>query len=591
MKDKSEDKKAQHKPYKHQCLWFFLTALAFFVFAYLCYKATPFVFYNNDDLFIKQIASGELTGQPEPHLLHIGYLTGLLLQKLYVNFPSIPWYGALLVVVFIFAISVVISRMELQCRKWYMRIATLIVGLSLFYLLLLQHMVTIQYTTVTILVAAAALAAFYTAEDSTSVIRYLKNNFTGFLLFFIALNLRDKGCFMLLPIFFFIGCAKVLKDKKMLKSVATYATCLIIAVAFIFGINRAADSGDAWREFRAYNTDREQIYDYGGYPSYDENRDVYDALGISYQSYISASTRYQILLDENINADSMHALASLSTEYKAFDLKSTISSFIDRQLTSYIDRPLNLIVFLCYALVLILALAMKKYGALLDLGALIAGRMCIWGYLMYIGRSVPRITQGIYIAELFLLLSVALYHKLWEKEDKKRLRYRILWSLAIAVLLFCSYRFGLPNQKSVEGQAAGSLAFSTAYSEVTSYMQETPSILYLCDVNSFSYFTEDVFARNNAWPANRLPLGGWQVNGPWSFGVFRKWGISSPETDSIDSERIRFVFMNTAETDSAYLSDYYHEKHPEASLVLCDTFKSSNDIEFLIYALQTDEPE
>lgn len=56
----------------------------------------PFVFYNNDDLYMKQIVSGELTGTPEAHLLHIGYLTGLFLSTLYKLFPPVPWYGILL---------------------------------------------------------------------------------------------------------------------------------------------------------------------------------------------------------------------------------------------------------------------------------------------------------------------------------------------------------------------------------------------------------------------------------------------------------------------------------------------------------------
>ena len=51
------------------------------------------IFFNNDDIFLNQLVSGEYTGNPESHLVHIGYLSSLFISFLYGVMPTVPWYG------------------------------------------------------------------------------------------------------------------------------------------------------------------------------------------------------------------------------------------------------------------------------------------------------------------------------------------------------------------------------------------------------------------------------------------------------------------------------------------------------------------
>jgi hypothetical protein len=95
-------------------------------------------------------------------------------------------------------------------------------------------------------------------------------------------------------------------------------------------------------------------------------------------------------------------------------------SFVERHLTSYIDRPLNIIVYFMYVGAIALAVLSGTYKALYDVLALFFGRMVIWAYLMYIDRSLPRVTQGVYIVELMVLFAIIISNCLWVNKKKER---------------------------------------------------------------------------------------------------------------------------------------------------------------------------
>ena len=55
------------------------------------HSLSPFIYFTNDDLFFKTIASGEVMGQPCSRLWYIGYPVGLVISFFYKMIPTLPW--------------------------------------------------------------------------------------------------------------------------------------------------------------------------------------------------------------------------------------------------------------------------------------------------------------------------------------------------------------------------------------------------------------------------------------------------------------------------------------------------------------------
>ncbi len=545
------------------------------------YKVTA-VFYNNDDLYLSEIVSGIMTGKPEGQLLHISYLTGMFISRLYMIWPSVSWYGIFLFSLMYGSIVSAFAFMLFRADKVICKIIMAIVADYMICSFFFCHLVEIQYTTVTIVVGATALVAFILAKDCENVKGYIKNNLVSFLFFFLSFSIRDKACIMLLPVFFFFGMAKFLKNKKMFKPLLAYAISLIAIMALLFGIERMAYSSERWTEFEKYNSAREQVMDYTAYPDYEEYRQVYEDLGISEKSHASLP-RYQLLLDENVNADFMMQMEEITAENKKFDLGWAIKHFITLHTTSYIDRPINIIVYFMYIVVIGLAIFSKKHKALYDVLALFLGRMFIWAYLMYIGRIMTRITQGIYMLELMVLFAVLVSNVLWVGQKKEKQRTLVVATVcALAGTVFICHRWGLPYSENIFYYNQSQMAYATCYKEVREYCEQSPEKLFLADTYSFSYFTEDIFIQPKYSASNFIMLGSWTANSPWTDCVAERYQIKSYEEAAIMQDNVYFIVMDSEITPWQYLEDYYTEKYPGSVTEIEEVLETSFGRDFFV---------
>ncbi len=544
--------------------------------------------YNVDDLYLKTIASGEFTGVPEAHLMHIGFLTGLVLKGLYTLAPSMPWYGLLLFTYGYLGIYLSIYFISRKLSKKLPRIFFFIFWLFITFSFLWLHLIELQYTTITAVTCATGIVFFYLSEDNEHPRTYIKNNIPSLIFLFLALELRDKACIMFFPLIFLLVATKCIQNRKMLKSMLTYGAALLLLTFFVYGTNYLAYSDHSWSSFDSYNTARENVVDYNGYPDYELYKDEYTELGVTYSSYISATTRYQLLLDKHINTDFMLRMEELSNHH-SFDIRRILTSFIERHTTHYMDRPLNIIVYILYFFALMSSILFKKKKALSDITSLLGGRMIIWLYLLFINRPEARVTQGIYIAEFLILIAIMHANNLYEIRDKKRLKrwlQRTILCLFCTTAIFASFRWGLPHIDMIMRYSRERASFSCAYREMRAYFYENEDNLYLVDTNSFSYFTEDAFQTTLPSRGNFVLLGSWTANSPWTDYIAEQFNIYSYETDAITRSDIYFVFLKGDNTDHHYLEEYYQSKYPNTYLQLCDTVYTSNGLEFYIMQIK-----
>lgn len=527
------------------------------------YLEVPVVYFNNDDFFLGELVSGITTGRPESHLVHIGYPLGFVLSRLYMLWPSISWYGMFLFGISYISIVYAFSVMLLRLKKTYEKIFFVIISCFILLSFFFYHLVELQYTTVTVIVGMATVVQLISLTEETTVKLFLKKNIMGFVFFAISLCMRDKACIMILPFFFFIGVSKVILNRKMLKPIGGYAICLIIIIILVMGAERIAYSSDDWSRTEKYNTARENLIDYNYYPVYEENIKLYQELGISEQSYISMATRYQILLDENVNADMYVALKEASAKKQSPDVIELIRMFVKRQLQDLTDRPLNIIVYFMYVFAIFMIFLSRKYKVFCDISAIFCARMIIWVCLMYVGRIPPRLSQGVYIVELMAVLAVIVGNELWKGLKKENAKMPMVGGVLVSVaILFICFKWGLPNSQRIYYYNQSQMVYGTCYQEMREYFTEHPDNVYLGDTLSFSYFNKDLFAKEYPSAGNLVIMGSWTANTQWTDYIAERYKIKSYEEAAIMQDNVYFVCMDSEDTPWQYLADYYAEKYP-----------------------------
>lgn len=572
-----------------------LTVLCLFV----CFhRLSPFIYLTNDDLFLKTLASGEVTGIPAPWLWYIGYPAGFLIASLYRLCPALPWYGLFLCFAFGVTMAVVLFRLLKAAKTWHTRLILFCLFVLLSYGFLFLHIAELQYTTVTGMAGAGAIFLFFLADTADSLPETLKNHAGFFLLAALSFSIRDKGFLMLLP---FIGMSGVVKflDTKTVKRRKN----LLAAGAFFFGvmltvflINQAAYGSAQWKAFGSYTVSSEIIYDYTGYPDYDEYRELYASLGITRSSYEAASRHYNILLEPAINQKTMNVLGEASSASVALSsaglpekLREMAAFFWERHL-SYTDRPLNLLVYLCYLLFALCALFGKKSAAIRDILFTGIARMAVWVYLVYYGRLPARVSQAVYLAELAILLAIALRHELWcpkteETQASRAIRpARVCWTVTLCLFAAAALRFGIPKARAAASEARSRLQFSASFAELKDYFSTHPEAFYYLDMNSFGSFTEDALAGGENKYGNYLFMGSWVPHSPWYSAKFDRQQIAEDKAAEAlwKVPEVYAVFMDTPETGFEYLQDFYAENHPGVTLETVETVPTSNGISFLI---------
>lgn len=529
----------------------------------ICYLEVPVVYFNNDDFFLGELVSGITTGRPESHLVHIGYPLGFVLSRLYMLWPSISWYGMFLFGISYISIVYAFSVMLLRLKKTYEKIFFAIISCFILFSFFFYHLVELQFTTVTAIVCMASFISFLLVKETVKKKELIKKAIPGWIIWIISLSIRLDVCVMILPFFATGAILKFCGNKKKVKDICIYMVGIIVSLAVMYVINQVAYSSGDWEETRRFSASRSQVVDYMGYPLYEDNISLYEELGISEQSYISMATRYQILLDENVNADMYVALKEASVKKQSTDVIELIRMFVKRQLQDLTDRPLNIIVYFMYVFAIFMIFLSRKYKVFYDILAIFCARMIIWVCLMYVGRIPPRVSQGVYIVELMAVLAVIVGNELWKGLKKENAKMPMVGGVLVSVaILFICFKWGLPNSQRIYYYNQSQMIYGTCYQEMREYFTEHPDNVYLGDTLSFSYFNKDLFAKEYPSAGNLVIMGSWTANTQWTDYIAERYKIKSYEEAAIMQDNVYFVCMDSEDTPWQYLADYYAEKYP-----------------------------
>ena len=571
-------------------------AISFFtvlVLVVIWNRMTPFLI-DNDNIYLKTIASGEMTGTPEPHMLHMGILSGEILAILYrITGNGIPWFGLLLCASMGMPMVMLLNDSLKACKSRLAYGIVYLLYLIVFGCFFYHYFAGMQYTIATGMLGTAALfaLALHSFENNKGLFR--RRILCFYVLSWLAFGMREKAFLMLMPFAGMVFLYKLLKAKgrENVLNIIKSGLAFIFGLLFIFGMNLIAYRGEEWKSFREYNKARETIFDYYGFPEYATHEELYHELGITESSYHAITGHYNLILDPAVNRDSMVKLAQAArAEGTERDLALgkkicvVFHNIVKRNIFDYTDRPMNILVYLLYLFVFVLAILEKKSWVYLQLFFLGFARMFDWIYLEWVARDPFRVTQIIYMAELVLLVAIIIEHKLWEfkgfweLQGAKKLVHPI-FAIMISGIIFSGIRFGMPVMRGMYQHISGIRRMSVCFTELEKYLENHSDNFYFFDM-SHLYYMEDALAFVPAEYENYVYMGSWMPNSPWYREKMEHFGITDVAEALLNNEHVFILYQQVDFDTRDFLDDYFDEHYPGTELKVVDEFASSNGFHY-----------
>ena len=543
-----------------------LITIAYFIFVY---RMIPLYYEINDDVAMRNVAAGVITGEPDAHLIFVKYILGLFISGMYRFFPGWDWYGIVMIGIMLFSAAVILYRGLVEEKTFFWKFIYTVITLSLFTCVGLKHIVAFQWTMVAAFAGAAGIFLFYTSKSKNTFQNLCEEGVSVFLLL-LCLSVRDSVFMMVLPaaalcFWFKYGSFQWKKFRAGkwpfgLRHGGVLLS-LVLGVIVILGVEKFAYHSSEWQEFLAYNSDRSMIMDYYGLKNYEDDQEFYESLGLSPEE-VEDLQRYSLYLCENLYSETMHELAvNAEKEYnQQYSVKMRFimgAKKVLEHLVNELYAPLNYLSYL--SVVIVLALTLWKQRRQFVLAFLINVVLALlWAYLGFRGRIVERVCYGMFLLQFISMLAVG-----WNILDEIKLGkskiagYGLKGVSVVCCLLILPV--AINEWKEVEGTANWRSSYNEEFLGVNQYMAEHMENVYFMTTFSIETYTDNFICRRDFAFSNLLSIGGWHTFSPLENEKCRKLGITDSKTDIVKKDNVFVISLenvNLRYMDRYYTSEY-----------------------------------
>ncbi|HJS07767.1 MAG TPA: hypothetical protein VJ809_08900 [Pirellulales bacterium] len=263
-----------------------MVVISMFVFSILVFRPS---YDTNDDPAMCFIVSGRASNlAPDEHMVFTHFLVGLVLQRLYVLAPAIPWYGLYLFAVHAaahIALLYLLFKQRLGPRWFAVYLAyTVVVGLML--------LCSLQFTTTAFLAAQSGLLlglfALARAADGDRLLAR-RTAIAGVALLTAAALIRWHVFMLFFSLAVPAACVLAWRNRSQKRLLIKAAGLTGLTLAGLVGlalVNSAYYAGDPrWSDFYSYNELRARINDLGWVYYSPETAHVFPKVGWSVNDY------------------------------------------------------------------------------------------------------------------------------------------------------------------------------------------------------------------------------------------------------------------------------------------------------------------
>lgn len=499
---------------KKRLLWSAGIALFYIL---IVWKAAGIYFETNDDRVFAEILSGALTGTPDPHTIYMNFFLSWPLSLLYHITVQIPWYGIMLIICHFAVYTALLQSIGIRMKtvKGYVISAGLVLC---FCLINVYVTLNIQWTSTAALLAVAGYVCLLLRENSKK----------GLMMFFFfelaSFLLRDQAMLMIQP----LGAAAYLgicliddkaeKKERLVRMAGMILTAGVILVIGFAG-NLIGYHGKGWEEYDRFNQAGLKMFDFYGIPVYEEVKPILDEYEVTQAEY-EAFCNY-VTLDWDVSTECVEALAEYAKS--RHNMETDAMSLLE-QAWEKLGAEKHLtelrVVIVAWFVLLLWAVLWKRFYLLLPLGGMMLGRLVVWGYLIYGGRLLQRITKPLMAGEIILLAALLIWDYssgyMNPQSGLMGVSVKQKYFLAVSAVVFAACCLFSGKQQRTEAVAASGWQkdYIQGQVEVEDYCRIHPENSYLLDSWSFCYYRGGVFETRIYGPQNCVYSGGWFSNSP-----------------------------------------------------------------------------
>lgn len=537
----------------------------------------------NDDTVMRDILCGSYTGEPESRNIQMLYPISAFISGLYRLIPTFPWYGLFLCGCQYISLFLICCRAIRFTEKLWMKLTVGAVTVLAAGGTLLYEFVFVQYTATCGIMMAAAAFWFYGSDATKGVKKFLLENSISVILVVLAFQIRTEMAILLLPFLLGAGLCKWAKEEKIFTKVNMQkylgiigSALLLMAVSVV--VNEAAYSSSEWKSFNQFFDYRTEIYDFLGWPSYEEDADFYDSVGLS-SAEATLIDNYNFALDEEIDENVLGQMTQYQKEQRGGSSVLLVNTgdalwIYKNSLLSADYMPYNGLILFVYLLLVIAAFQNrdKTYFWKIPMFGLI--RTVCWMYIIFRNRTPDRITHGLFLMELMVLLGILAAE--WSRKKASRMTIAALGCVIVVLSVPAIWT-------KVYKEAGQRQKINEEWQLLQEYCEENPENYYVIDVYSTVDYTEKMFENVDNSYRNYDLCGGWTAKSPLYEEKLAQGGVTHLEEDLAQKEHVYFV--SKVNRDVEWLAEYYEQKGWQVRPEAVEEIAVNGEVRFVIYRL------
>ena len=527
-----------------------------FTLLLVLFLAVKYDFYYdlNDDTMIKDILSGAYTGIPSGYCIQMLYPLAWCIALLYRAIPTVAWYGLFLCLCQFGVLALIAWRLVHMMQSTRTRVLALLLEGALALGLFQRELVFVQYSVTSAFCMAGAVFLFSTTPVTEKASVFFRRNILPLCLVILSFMIRTEVCIMLLPFLLLVGISKWCSEQKFFTPVNVKKYLVLIITAFlgmtvVYSLDLLAYKGSEWSGFRDFFDARTKIYDFYELPGYDDNRDFYESIGLSKETY-ALLENYNFALDDSIDTWSFEAIADYQEQLagkgngleNTFGLisKNSISEAIwlyKNQLIHNISALKNHLtgqsggaagvswtvavtsgmVFVGYILYLVFCIlptsGKVRMLAVLKLLGLMLIRSVLWLYLFMVDRALDRVTIPLLMLELVTIIAF-----LVSDSQQKKISRTVTYA-GYGVCVLCAVVLFVGNTQKASQEYDSRAVADAQWNTLMDYCRKNGNNYYVIDVySSTSYqgvcYSEKMFENVDNSCKNFDICGGWAAKSP-----------------------------------------------------------------------------
>ena len=498
-----------------------LFSLFFFLF-------TP-RFAINDDPAMMRIASGELLGEPNEHLIFINVIIGHFLKFMYEILPQLNWYVLFFYICHFISMVVVLGVFLRNKISFY----NILLYLLLFVLVEVHFLTNLQFTTTAFVVGTSGFLLLFSIEDKLLIDKWPGLSM-GIILLLLSSLIRENVFYALLLLWVPLISYRVYINKAYQRIIPVAIAVTLVFLANYYDSNHYNKQPD-WEYYSQYNSLRANLTDYPQFAYNENTKDVYEHVEWS---------------ENNVNMFRAWSFA----DREVFPLKDL--EYIVENIDPVYTGPINIFnhiyfilryldsrglwfIILVFTIASITVRKQEKYHLFIALLMLLV----VTVYLSYIGRLPPGrvlypLIYNTCVISIFYLTNYS--NNIFEKYSvRKSLKYfiHIILSVIIVAIFFVEGRNSMINKYVQER-----IDYNREQLAADRYIYATwphPGMFYpmiFSEYHTFSFIT-----KNDGYNVKTLPYGGSLSHSPHHNKVYSNHSIENIYIDLAERDDILLI--------------------------------------------------